>query len=64
MKVHFPGGICSEIPIEACSLEEVLYVLGLNPQEVIVSRNGAIIPEDSIVSDTDELRIHRVAHGG
>jgi len=31
---------------------------------VIVSRNGAIIPEDSIVGDQDEIRIHRVAHGG
>jgi sulfur carrier protein ThiS len=64
MRVHYPGGSYFEIPVKECRLEEVLSTLGLNPLELIVSRNGAIIPEDSIVGDTDELRIYRVAHGG
>ena len=64
MRVHYPGGSDSEVRINECRLEEVLLTLGLNPLEVIVSRNGEIIPEDFIVRDTDELRIYRVAHGG
>ncbi len=64
MKVHYPGGRVSEIHMKECRLEEVLLNLGLNPLEVIVSKNGEIIPEDFIVQDTDELRIYRVAHGG
>ena len=64
MRVHYQRDSCLEIPVKECRLEEVLNTLGLNPLEVIVSRNGAIIPEDSLVGDTDELRIYRVAHGG
>jgi len=64
MIVHYPGDSCVEIPLKECRLEEVLNTLGLNPLEVIVSRNGTIIPEDSMVGDKDEIRIYRVAHGG
>jgi len=46
------------------TIEQVLTELRINPVEVIVSRNGRLVPEDEIVSGDDEIRIIRVAHGG
>jgi sulfur carrier protein len=46
------------------TIEQVLTELKINPVEVIVSRNGRLVPEDEIVSGDDEIRIIRVAHGG
>ena len=47
-----------------CSVNEVLLSLGINPLEVIVSRNGILVPEGTLVSADDEIRIIRIAHGG
>jgi sulfur carrier protein len=46
------------------TVEELLLVLGINPLEVIVSRNGALVSEHAVIGDTDEIRIIRIAHGG
>jgi sulfur carrier protein len=46
------------------TIEQVLTELKINPVEVIVSKNGRLVPEDEIVSGDDEIRIIRVAHGG
>jgi sulfur carrier protein len=43
---------------------EVLQREGINPLEVMVSRNGKLIPEDTPVDGDDELRIIRISHGG
>ena len=45
-------------------VEQILAEQGINPLEVIVSRNGRLIPEDTIVGADDEIRITRIAHGG
>ncbi|MDD3137318.1 MAG: MoaD/ThiS family protein [Methanoregula sp.] len=52
------------ITIRACTVEQVLVLLGVNPIEVIVSRNGRLVPDDAQVSGDDEIRILRIAHGG
>lgn len=45
-------------------VEQILLELGVNPLDVIVSRNGKLIPGDTVVESDDEIRIIQVAHGG
>ena len=45
-------------------VEQILLEQGINPLEVIVSRNGKMLSEDTIVHPDDEVRIIRIAHGG
>jgi sulfur carrier protein len=45
-------------------LDRLLLAEGINPNEVIASRNGTLIPEDTLVSGEDEIRLIRIAHGG
>lgn len=45
-------------------LDQILLELGINPLEVIVTRNKKIIPEDMVVEADDEIRIIRIVHGG
>ena len=49
----------SPAPVEQILLEE-----GINPLEVLVSRNGNLISEDTIAGDEDEILVIRIAHGG
>ena len=53
--------IMQEDPV---SITSILDKLTINPSEVIVSRNGKLVPEDTLVSGDDEIRIIRIAHGG
>jgi sulfur carrier protein ThiS len=46
------------------TVEAVLLAEGINPLEVMVSRDGKLITEDTLVSMDDELRIIRISHGG
>jgi sulfur carrier protein len=45
-------------------VEEILLEQGINPLEVIVSRNGKLLSEDTVIQASDEVRIIRIAHGG
>jgi len=45
-------------------LDQLLLAEGINPLEVIASRNGVLITEDTMVGDDDEIRVIRIAHGG
>jgi sulfur carrier protein ThiS len=49
----------SPAPVELILLEQ-----GINPLEVIVSRNGKLLSEDTVIQASDEVRIIRIAHGG
>ena len=46
------------------TVETILQKVGINPLEVMVSRDGKLITEDTLVSGDDELRIIRISHGG
>jgi sulfur carrier protein len=46
------------------TVETILQKEGINPLEVMVSRDGKLITEDTMVSGDDELRIIRISHGG
>jgi sulfur carrier protein ThiS len=49
---------------ESLSISHILDRLRINPSEVIVSRNGKLVPEDAVAGDDDVIRIIRIAHGG
>ena len=49
----------SPAPVGQILLEE-----GINPLEVMVSRDGKLITEETLVGGDDELRIIRISHGG
>jgi len=42
----------------------LLLIEGINPVGVIALRDGALIPEDTLVRDDDVIRLIRIAHGG
>ncbi len=45
-------------------VEHILLELGINPLDVIVSRNGKLLSDDTLIQANDEIRIIRIAHGG
>jgi sulfur carrier protein len=64
MKLIMPDRTERVIAGRPVSLDQLLLAEGINPHEVIVSRDGALIPEDTVVGDDDEIRLIRIAHGG
>ena len=48
-----------EVP-EGHTIESVLRKLGINPQTVIVMKNGEVVPEQDTLQDKDGLKIIRV----
>ncbi|MGA2917310.1 MoaD/ThiS family protein [Methanoregula sp.] len=64
MKLILPDRTERVIAGRPVPLDQILLAEGINPHEVIVSRNGMLIPEDTVVGDDDEIRLIRIAHGG
>ena len=64
MKIIFPDSTTETMEGEPVSISRILDRLAINPSEVIVSRNGRLVPEDAVASGDDEIRIIRIAHGG
>ena len=64
MKIILPDQEIRNIERSPAPVENILLELGINPLEVIVSRNGALVPEDTMVGADDEIRIIRISHGG
>jgi sulfur carrier protein len=64
MKIIFSDSTTETKDGELESISQILDRLKINPSEVIVSRNGKLVPEDAVVGGEDEIRIIRIAHGG
>jgi sulfur carrier protein len=64
MKLILPDRSTRVIDPAPATVEEILQSEGINPVEVMVSRDGKLIPEDTLVSGDDEIRIIRISHGG
>ena len=64
MKIIFPDKTSRETEIITVTVGVLLQDLRINPLEVLVSRNGTLVPEDAIVENEDEIRVIRIAHGG
>jgi sulfur carrier protein len=64
MIVTLPDSSSHDIGEEQRTVEAILIRFGINPLEVIVSVGGTVVPENTIVSGDDRIRIIRIAHGG
>ena len=64
MRILLPDKSVKIVEGEKVTVEKILLGLGIRPNEVIVTLNGRLIPEDTIVGGDDELKIIRVTHGG
>ena len=64
MLITMPDGSRKEISGNEIRIEDILKQLGINPEEVIVARNGKIVPEEETAGYSDELKIVRFVHGG
>ena len=64
MNVYLPDGTVRILDGTPLMVSSFLRSMGLNPLEVIITKNGRVIPEDAVVSGSDEVRLFRVAHGG
>jgi sulfur carrier protein len=64
MLISLPDGSIKEMAEDGVRIDEILRKLGINPEEVIVAKNGMIVPEEETVSFSDELKIVRFVHGG
>lgn len=64
VKIILPDKSCRDRNAGPVTIDVLLRELGLNPVEVLVSKNGTLVVEDAIVEDEDEVRIFRITHGG
>ncbi|WP_407355740.1 MoaD/ThiS family protein [Methanolobus sp. WCC5] len=64
MKVKLPSGKTEEMKASRLTVEELLLMLDISQAEVLVSRDGRIIPEDTVLKDDDDIRIVQVVFGG
>ena len=64
MKIHLQEGTPRAFEGGPAMVSQVLLSLGVNPVEVIVSRDRRVIPEDTILGPDDEIQVIRVSHGG
>jgi len=62
VKVYLPNGMVKTT--SAGTLEEILLRLGLNPYEILVTRNDELLLADDVVGEDDELRATSIVHGG
>ena len=64
MKLTLPDRKERVIATRPVPLDQLLLAECINPLEVIASRDGVLITEDTVVGDDDEIRIIRIVHGG
>jgi sulfur carrier protein len=64
MKLILPDRSIRVIDPAPVTVETILQKEGINPLEVMVSRDGKLVTEDTLVCGDDELRIIRISHGG
>jgi sulfur carrier protein len=64
MLIALPDGSRREIAGDIARIEDILKQLGINPEEVIVAKNGWIVSEEETAGGSDELKIVRFVHGG
>ena len=64
MLISMPDGSRRVLSRSEARIEEIVKELGINPEEVIVAKNGKIVSEEETAGGSDELKIVRFVHGG
>jgi sulfur carrier protein len=63
MEIKF-GDKKIDLDLDHISVEKLLNNLEINPVEVVVTQNGQVVLESSILKQEDEIKIIQVIHGG
>jgi sulfur carrier protein ThiS len=64
VRVKLPEGGVIDVEKEQIPIRALLAELHINPLEVLVAKNGSIVPEDVEACAGDEIRIITVKSGG
>ena len=64
MKLIFTGLDERTLEHSPAPVGQILLEEGINPLEVMVTRNGKLISEDTVAGAEDVIRVIRIAHGG
>jgi len=64
MRLILPDRSIRVLLHDPAPVETILLGEGINPLDVMVSRNGKLITEDTVLGADDEIRIIRISHGG
>jgi sulfur carrier protein ThiS len=64
MRLLLPDNVTRIFEHSRAPAEQILLEQGINPLDVIISRNGKLISEDTVIEAGDEIRVIRIAHGG
>ena len=64
MRLILPDRSERDLATAPATVDNLLRELGISPPEVLVCRNGMLVPEDACLDDSDEVRLIRIAHGG
>jgi len=64
MKVILPDQAIRVMEHGPGTVAALLCELGINTLEVMVARNGTLVPEQAAIGGDDEIRVIRIAHGG
>ena len=64
MKLILPDRTIRSVDPAPAPVEEILQREGINPLDVMVTRNGRLVTEDTVAGGDDELRLIRISHGG
>ncbi len=64
MKIILPDQSIRVMEHSPGTVAALLNELGINPLEVMVSRNGTLVPEQAAINGDDEIWVIRIAHGG
>ncbi|MFH1106175.1 MAG: sulfur carrier protein ThiS [Candidatus Aenigmatarchaeota archaeon] len=63
LKILLPGR-AKTATVSAATVAELLQKIGMNPETVIVSVNGNIVPEQTKLKKSDKVDVLRVVSGG
>jgi len=59
------GGGSKEVDVGGSeNIAAVLNLLEINPETVLVSKNGVFVPDDDVVEEGEELTVIGVVSGG
>ncbi len=53
-----------EIPNENYTIKDLIMELGLSSQTVVSKQNGELVIEDTVINDSDEIKLIQIIYGG
>ena len=53
-----------EIPDENYTIKDLLGEMELSPQTIVSKQNGALVIEDTVIEDGDEIQLVQIIYGG